>query len=182
MHKWRKRVVMSIQYYHDCINIEQLLVMDVQTGSTLTPSKNYSTHFHLLWVGVPAPGFLNVDFCPPPPYPLHCFKDVWINLCLIAISAKQPILTVHQMLVCLLESCGFIIYMLVGIKDISSNGLFIFFIKFKMKGEGLKLISKVYVYGSNCEFKWSGKYMKMLSLFVHVSVGDVLGLVRMEKW
>ena len=48
-----------------------------------------------------------------------------------------------------------------------------------MKGEGLKLILKVYVYGSNCEFKWSGKYMKMLSLFV--SVGDVLGLVRMEK-
>ena len=55
-----------------------------------------------------------------------------------------------------------------------------------MKGEGLKLTSKVYVYvyvyGSNCEFKWSGKYMKMLSLFVRVSVGDVLGLVRMEKW
>ena len=50
-----------------------------------------------------------------------------------------------------------------------------------MKGEGLKLISKVYVYGSSCEFKWSGKYMKMLSLFVRVSVGDVLGLVRMEK-
>ena len=40
MHKWRKRVVMSIQYYHDYINIEQLLVMDVQIGSTLTPSKN----------------------------------------------------------------------------------------------------------------------------------------------
>ena len=114
MHKWRKRVVMSIQYYHDCINIEQLLVMDVQTGSTLTPSKNYSTHFHLLWVGVPALGFLNVDFWPP--ISLHCFKNVWINLCLIAISAKQPILTVHQMLVCLLENCGFIIYMLVGIK------------------------------------------------------------------
>ena len=51
-----------------------------------------------------------------------------------------------------------------------------------MKGEGLKLISKVYVYGSNCEFKWSGKYVKMLSLFVHVSVGDVLGLMQMEKW
>ena len=69
------------------------------------------------------------------------------------------------------------------LKDISSYGLFAFFITFKMKGEGLKLISKVYVYGSNnCEFKWSGKYMKMLSLFVHVSVGDVLGLVRMEKW
>ena len=67
------------------------------------------------------------------------------------------------------------------LKDISSYGLFAFFISFKMKGEGLKLISKVYVYGSNCEFKWSGKYMKMLSLFVHVSVGDILGLVCMEK-
>ena len=51
-----------------------------------------------------------------------------------------------------------------------------------MKGEGLKLISKVYVYESNCEFKWSGKYVTILQLFVHVSVGDVLGLVRMEKW
>ena len=68
------------------------------------------------------------------------------------------------------------------LKDISSYGLSAFFITFKVKGEGLKLISKVYVYGSNCEFKWSGKYMKMLSLFVHVSVVDILGLVRMEKW
>ena len=180
MHKWRKRVVMSVQYYHDYINIEQLLVMDVQTGSTLTPSKNYSTHFHLLWVGVPATGFLNVDFWPP--IPLHCFKNVWINLCLIAISAKQPILTVHQMLVCLFENCGFIIYMLVGIKIHFVIRIVCIFHFVQNEGEGLKLISKVYVYGSNCEFKWSGKYMKMLSLFVHVSVGDVLGLVRMEKW
>ena len=85
------------------------------------------------------------------------------------------------MLVCLLENYGFI-YMLVGIKRHFVIRIVCIFRYFKMKGEGLKLISKVYVYGSNWEFKWSGKYMKMLSLFVHVSVGDVLGLVRMEKW
>ena len=61
---------MRIQYYHDYKNIEQLMVMNVQTGSTLTPSKNYSTHFHLLWEGVPAPGFLNVDFWPRIPHSL----------------------------------------------------------------------------------------------------------------
>ena len=59
---------------------------------------------------------------------------------------------------------------------VSKNNNVWFFVKILLK------MTPVYVYGSNCEFKWSGKYMKMLSLFVHVSVGDVLGLVRMEKW
>ena len=34
-------------------------------------------------------------------------------------------------------------------------------------------------------FKWSGKYVKNLQLFVNISEGEVkklYGLVRMEKW
>ena len=86
------------------------------------------------------------------------------------------------MLVCLLENCGFIIYMLVGIKRHFVIQIVCIFHYVQNEGGGIKTYLKsVCVYGSNCEFKWSGKYMKMLSLFVHVSVGDVLGLVRMEK-
>ena len=67
-------------------------------------------------------------------------------------------------------------YIIKTIPLVSKNNNVWFFVKILLK------MTPVYVYGSNCEFKWSGKYMKIMSLFVHVSVGDVLGLVRMEKW
>ena len=131
---------------HHCINIEQLLVMDVQTGSTLTPSKELLNTFSFVMGGGACARILECRFLAPY-FPFIGFKNVWINLCLIAISAKQPILTVHQMLVCLLENCGFIIFMLVGIKRHFVIRIVCIFHYVQNEGGGIKTYLKsVYVW------------------------------------
>ena len=73
MHKWRERVVMSIQYYHDYINIEQLLVMDVQTGSTLAPQQELLHTFSFVMGGGACARILECRFLAPY-FPFIVFK------------------------------------------------------------------------------------------------------------
>ena len=66
--------------------MEQLLVMNVQTGSTLTPSKNYSTHFHFVMGGGACARILECRFLVPY-FPFIFLKILFVSYCNISKTA-----------------------------------------------------------------------------------------------